>query len=93
AHGCCHVGHTLPKGNTRAGHFFPKEGGTDLVSYCDADWIGYSLTRQLRTGYVLLLGGAPMSWKSKKQSIVSRSSAEAKYRVMANATSEILWMH
>ncbi|GJZ33720.1 putative RNA-directed DNA polymerase [Tanacetum coccineum] len=70
-----------------------SEGGTDLVSYCDADWIGYSLTRQLRTGYVLLLGGAPMSWKSKKQSIVSRSSAEAKYRVMANATSEILWMH
>ncbi|KAJ0810676.1 putative RNA-directed DNA polymerase [Helianthus annuus] len=74
------------------GIFFPKEGGTDLVAYCDADWMGCSLTRRSRTGYVLLLGGAPISWKSKKQSVVSRSSAEAEYRAMANATSEILWM-
>ncbi|GJS25459.1 uncharacterized mitochondrial protein-like protein [Tanacetum coccineum] len=74
------------------GIFFPKEGGTDLVAYCDADWMGCSLTRRSRTGHVLLLGGAPISWKSKKQSVVSRSSAEAEYRAMANATSEILWM-
>ena len=74
------------------GIFFPKEGGMDLVAYCDADWMGCSLTRRSRTGYVLLLGGAPISWKSKKQSVVSRSSAEAEYRAMANATSEILWM-
>ena len=39
------------------------------------------------------LGGAPVSWKTKKQSVVSCSSAEAEYRAMATTVSEILWMH
>ncbi|GJX56836.1 uncharacterized mitochondrial protein-like protein [Tanacetum coccineum] len=51
-----------------------------------------SMTRRSRTGYLLLLGGAPVSWKTKKQSVVSKSSAEAEYRAMSNAVSEILWM-
>ncbi|KAF5763047.1 putative RNA-directed DNA polymerase [Helianthus annuus] len=74
------------------GILFPKNGGTKLVTYCDADWLGCPFTRRSRTGYLLLLGGAPISWKSKKQSVVSRSSAEAEYRAMATTTSEILWM-
>ncbi|GJZ26365.1 uncharacterized mitochondrial protein-like protein [Tanacetum coccineum] len=45
-----------------------------------------------RTGYLLLFGGAPISWKTKKQNVVSRSSAEAEYRSMASTVSEILWM-
>ncbi|GKC66783.1 putative reverse transcriptase, RNA-dependent DNA polymerase, LTR copia-type gag-polypeptide [Tanacetum coccineum] len=48
--------------------------------------------RRSRTGCNLLLGGAPVSWKTKKQSIVSRSSAEAEYRSMASTVSEVLWM-
>ncbi|KAI3722513.1 hypothetical protein L2E82_33552 [Cichorium intybus] len=50
------------------------------------------MTRRSRTGYLLLLGGAPVSWKTKKQSVVSRSSAEAEYRAMASTVSEIIWM-
>ncbi|GJU07479.1 putative RNA-directed DNA polymerase [Tanacetum coccineum] len=50
------------------------------------------VSRRSRSGYVLLLGGAPISWKSKKQSIVSRSSAEAEYRSMTTAVSEITWV-
>ena len=42
---------------------------------------------------MLLLGGAPISWKSNKQSVVSRSSAEAEYRVMAIVVSEVTWVH
>ena len=43
-------------------------------------------------GYLVKLGPAPIAWKTKKQATVSRSSAEAEYRAMANATSEIIWI-
>lgn len=74
------------------GILLTKDGGTNLTAYCDSDWLGCPITRRSRTGYLLLLGGAPISWKSKKQSVVSRSSAEAEYRAMATTVSEILWM-
>ncbi|GKE77885.1 secreted RxLR effector protein 161-like protein [Tanacetum coccineum] len=67
-----------------------KGGGINLTAYSDSDWLGFLITRRSRTGYLLLLGGAPISWKSKKQSVVSRSSAEAEYQAMANAVSEVL---
>ncbi|XP_022030950.1 uncharacterized mitochondrial protein AtMg00810-like [Helianthus annuus] len=48
------------------GIFILKHGGFDLAAYCDADWLGCQLTRRSRTSYLLLLGGAPVSWKTKK---------------------------
>ncbi|KAJ9558206.1 hypothetical protein OSB04_012820 [Centaurea solstitialis] len=66
------------------GILIPKDGGTKLVAFCDSDWLGCAFTRRSRTGYLLLLGGAPISWKTKKQTVVSRSSAEAEYRAMAH---------
>lgn len=74
------------------GIFIPKSGGFNLAAYCDADWMGCPFTRRSRTGYLLLLGGAPISWKTKKQSVVSRSSAEAEYRAMATTVSEVVWI-
>lgn len=74
------------------GVVFPKQGGTNLISYCDADWLGCPYTQRSRTGYVLLLGGALVSWKSKKHMVVSRSSAEAEYRAMTTTVNKIIWM-
>jgi len=42
------------------------------------------------TGFLATLGGSPISWKTKKQGLVSRSSAEAEYRAMATVTSELI---
>ncbi|XP_023765083.1 uncharacterized mitochondrial protein AtMg00810-like [Lactuca sativa] len=74
------------------GILLPREGSLDLVAYSDSNWLGCPYSRRSRTGYLLLLGGAPISWKSKKQSVVSRSSAEAEYQAMATTVSEILWV-
>ena len=80
------------KTTTGQGILLPKTGDIKLVAYSDSDWLGCPFSRRSRTGYVLLLGGAPISWKLKKQSVVSRSSAEAEYRAMATSVSEIIWV-
>nr|XP_016468537.1 PREDICTED: uncharacterized mitochondrial protein AtMg00810-like [Nicotiana tabacum] len=57
-----------------------------LTCYCDADWEACPNTRRLVTGFLVKFGEFLISWKSKKQQTISRSSAEAKYRSLATAT-------
>ena len=52
------------------GILLPHGGGYNLTAYSDSDWLGCPFSKRSRTGYVLLLGGAPISWKTKKQSVV-----------------------
>ncbi|KAL2242389.1 UNVERIFIED_CONTAM: Retrovirus-related Pol polyprotein from transposon RE1 [Sesamum indicum] len=81
------------KGNATSGLFFPANNETNLTAFSDADWATCSKTRRSTTGYCIFMGACPISWKSKKQSTVSRSSAEAEYRSMAATVCEVVWVN
>ncbi|KAL8156345.1 hypothetical protein AgCh_001442 [Apium graveolens] len=73
------------------GMFFPVDNSLSLKMYSDSDWAGDANDRKSVGVYCLLLGSIAISWRSKKQAVTSRSSAEAEYRALADASYEILW--
>nr|GEX35014.1 ribonuclease H-like domain-containing protein [Tanacetum cinerariifolium] len=63
-----------------------------LIAYSDSDWAGCLTTRRSTSGYCVFLGNNLLLWFSKRQSTLSRSSAEAEYRGVANAVAETCWI-
>ncbi|GJY72403.1 ribonuclease H-like domain-containing protein [Tanacetum coccineum] len=64
----------------------------DLVAYSDADWTSFPTTRRSTSGYCVFLDNNLLSWSSKRQPMLSRSSAEAEYRGVTNAVAETYWL-
>jgi hypothetical protein len=74
------------------GLLFAKSGESEIVGYTDADWVGDQTNRRSTSGYFTFVGGNLVTWRSKKQKVVARSSAEAEYRGMAHGVCELLWI-
>ncbi|XP_022032267.1 uncharacterized mitochondrial protein AtMg00810-like [Helianthus annuus] len=80
------------KGAPGKGILFKKGDSLNIKAFSDSDWAKCLSSRKSITGFCVFLGNNLVSWKSKKQSTVSRSSAEAEYRSMCAATCEIIWI-
>ena len=65
------------RGTVDLGLVFHRSSSAELVVYTDADWAGFPDTRRSTSGYAVFLGDNLVSWSSKRQSVVSRYSAEA----------------
>ena len=69
-----------------------RKGSFSLQTFCDSDWAGDTSDRRSTSGFIAFLGSNPISWSSKKQSTVSRSSTEAEYRSLATTTADLYWI-
>ncbi|CAA7035751.1 unnamed protein product [Microthlaspi erraticum] len=79
-------------GTSSHGLFYSKENPTTLHAYSDADWGGDRDDYISTNAYIVYLGKHPIFWSSKKQKGVARSSTEAEYRSVANASAELRWI-
>ncbi|KAL2237679.1 UNVERIFIED_CONTAM: Retrovirus-related Pol polyprotein from transposon RE2 [Sesamum indicum] len=80
------------KGTMNRGLQLNTEDSYELEAFCDADWATCKDSRKSLTGYCIFLGRSLISWKTKKQSTISRSSAEEEYRSMGTTTCELIWI-
>jgi len=69
-----------------------KNSSKQLTAYSDSDWASCPDDRRSTSGYCVLLGKNILSWSSKKQPTVSRSSTESEYKAVANAAAELAWI-
>ncbi|GJY85570.1 ribonuclease H-like domain-containing protein [Tanacetum coccineum] len=81
------------RGTTDLGLHLFRSTTSQLIAYSDADWAGCPATRRSTSGYCVFLGDNLLTWSSKRQDTLSRSSAEAEYRGVANAVAETSWIH
>jgi hypothetical protein len=80
------------RGTVDYGLHLHRSPSTELVVYTNVDWAGCPNTQRSTSGYVVFLGGNLVSWSSKRQPVVSRSSAEAEYRAVANGVAKASWL-
>uniref|UniRef100_A0A2N9IPW5 Reverse transcriptase Ty1/copia-type domain-containing protein n=1 Tax=Fagus sylvatica TaxID=28930 RepID=A0A2N9IPW5_FAGSY len=78
------------KGTLFHGLHFSSQSSLTLQAYSDVDWAGDPTDHRSTIGYYFFLDDSLISWHSKKQSVVTRSSTEAEYRELADTTVELL---
>ena len=80
------------KGTPGRGLLFEIHGNVQIEGYMNADWAGSVTDRRSTSGYCTFVGGNLVTWRSKKQSFIARSSAEAEFRAVAHGICEVLWI-
>nr|GEZ44305.1 hypothetical protein [Tanacetum cinerariifolium] len=73
------------KGAPGKGVLYNKSSNFELCAFVDSDWAKCNATWRFVFGFVVFLSSCLVSWKSKKQSVLAKSSAEAEYRAISAA--------
>ena len=81
------------KAHPGRGLLYKSNGHLWVEAYTDADQDGSPSDRKSTTGYCTFLGGNLITWRSKKQTVVAKSSAKAEYRAMAHTSCELMWIN
>ena len=79
-------------GTIKLGLLYRESTSVKIPGYTDADWAGDVGDRKSTSGYMFLLGGAAISWKSNKQTCLALSTAEAEYVALSTAAQEAIWL-
>ena len=77
------------KGTQNHGLLIRRHSSPHLHAFADADWAGDLDDRRSTTVYVVFYGSTPISWSSKKQHTIARSTTEAEYRAIVSSAAEL----
>ena len=80
------------KGTKDLGLLYGNNESRECIGYSDADWGGDSDDRRSTSGFLFEIGGTAVTWRSKKQSCVALSTAEAEYMALTGAAQEAVWL-
>ncbi|MBW0474656.1 hypothetical protein O181_014371 [Austropuccinia psidii MF-1] len=80
------------KGSSNVGLRYKKEGAQGIRAWSDADWGNCCSTRHSVMGYLATFNSSLVLWKTRKQPLVSISTAEAEYKALGDLTSELIWL-
>ena len=71
---------------------YRQTNNLDMIGYFDADFAGYVDSRKSIFGYILIMAGGVVSWRSVKQTLITTSTMEAKFASCFEATSQGVWL-
>lgn len=80
------------KGTIKQGIWIQRTDRIDVTGFADADWASCPDDRRSTAGYCVYLGDTLVSWSSKKQQFVARSSTKSEYRALAHVSAKITWI-